>query len=184
MKTKSIIIATLCCIAGVLFFLINRKWLIIQLGFYPSAQQYTTSVTNSDIAAKKISLYFYKQEAWQKREVSFLWQTDNQEHNLTQLIKSWLSLLQDEHILPSNITLESVALSSSGNEAYVSFDRSIFLAEWPIIKKWFVLEGLFRTMYHAEMVVQTITLLVNQKPMYDEHIDFSQPLPVQERLQS
>jgi len=177
-----IFIILLCSCAGVFFFLLQQRWLIIHWNLTPFSDALLAPTTGQSTQQKTIKIFYWNHEKWNSDEVSIIWHEDNTTNNLQHIIKQWLMTLQDERLIPPHVTLESVALSSSGNEAYVSFDRSFLNPEQPIINKWRILDGFFKTLLHAQMHIQTITFLVKQKPMDDDHLDFSQPVPVQERL--
>ncbi len=131
---------------------------------------------------KTIKLFFWRQHKWHHETVTMVWDPQNVGRNATQLIKQWLLVMHDEHVLNRHVSLESIAVSSMGNEAYISFDRSLFAPEWSVIKKWMVIESLIKTVLHNDLSLHSIMLMVHHKPMNDDHIDFSQPLPVQERI--
>ena len=181
-KAKSfIVILFLCGIAGTIFFLIQRNWLIIQFTYTqpPAAQQSAQAVTSK----KNIRIFYWSKSGWHHEEASIVWNENNHEQALKQLIKQWLMTLAGEQLIPRNCALESVALSSSGSEAYVSFDRSFLLPEQSILKKWYVIEGLFKTIHYAGISLTSLMFLVHDQPMTDDHIEFSLPIPVQQRLE-
>ena len=138
--------------------------------------------SESATSKKLVKLFYWKKGAWHHEEVPVVWNEQNVTQTLEQLVKQWLSILTDEHLAPQHCTLESIAVSSPGNEAYFAFDRSFLLPELSIIKKWYVIEGLFKTIHHAGLTIHSIMFLVHDRPMTDEHIEFSQPIPAQQRL--
>ncbi|MFA5306400.1 MAG: hypothetical protein WC365_03040 [Candidatus Babeliales bacterium] len=182
MKTKFfIVILFLCSVAGIIFFLIQRNWLIIQFTY---TQPAATQQNPHNVTSKKNIRIFYKNKGgWHHEEASIVWNEHNQEQALGQLIKQWLMTLAGEQLIPRNCILESVVFSSSGNEAFVSFDRSFLLSEQSILKKWYVIEGLFKTIHHAGISLTSLMFLVHDQPMTDDHIEFSQPIPAQQRLE-
>ena len=182
MKFKSFfIVILLCCAAGALFFLIQRNWIIVHFAFAPQSFKELTH-KESAAAQKTVKLFWSKNNTWHQSTVSLVWDEHNQALNAQQLIKQWLIALQDEHLISGQIKLESVAVSAHDGTAYLSFNRSLFSPEWSIIKKWLILEGLFKTIHYAQLPIQSILFLINKKPMEDEHLDFTQPIPVHERL--
>ena len=60
----------------------------------------------------------------------------------------------------------------------ISFDQLPFLREWSIQKKWQLLDGLSRTISACELEIQSLAFLVRHETMQDDHLDFSQPWPV------
>jgi hypothetical protein len=181
-KTKTLLFTILLCgIAGILFFLVQRKWIIVQWTFNsPHITSIPSQINKQNSVQKPVKLYYWKKEKWHQEEATILWLENNSAQNLKLLIKQWLTLQQDEHIVSPHCLLESVAVSSLGNEAYISFDRTLFSKEWPIIKKWLLLTSLFKTINQAAPVLQSLTLLVHYQIMDDDHLDLSQPLPIQD----
>ena len=164
---------------GFIFFMIQRKWIIIQLPFGQTSLQNSDEQTAEKIVAK---IYFYQDSKWRNEEVVLIGANKDKATKVKQLVKNWLSILKEEHIVPLYVNLESVALSSTGADVYLSFDRNIFHPNVVIIKKWMIIEGLLKTLVDASLSLQTIQFFVHHKPMEDEHIDFMQPLPVQQFL--
>lgn len=159
----------------------QRNWLIIRFTFSPSRVARSVLDQRSN-APKIIKLYYYKLDKWHQEETSIIWDKQNASLNLKQVIKQWVKVHQDEHLLSGHLTVESVALSSPGSEAYLSFDRTLFSPEWSILQKWRIIESLFKTIHQANFHIASISLLVHHQRMDDDQLDLSQPLPVQERL--
>ncbi len=181
MKLKFFIfILFLCLFVGVIFYLVQRNWLIIQFTGVPLAK--TIATAQSPASRKPIQLFYWKKGAWHHDETTIVWNEQNPADSIQQLVKQWLITMADEELVPHNCSLESVALSSPGSEAYVSFNRSFLLPELSIIKKWYIIEGLFKTIHRAGISLHSMMFLVHDQPMVDEHIEFSQPIPAQERL--
>jgi hypothetical protein len=183
MKLRSFsLLITICIAGGALFFLLHRKWLIVHFTMSPMGITAASTQSTQLSTHKTIKLFYWKNEKWLQEEISIIWDEQNMAQNARQVLKQWLATMHNEHLLAPHVALESLALSSLGNEAYISFDRSLFSPEWPIIKKWLILEGLFKTILAAQLPLHSVTLLVHNRPMEDEHLELSQPLPVQERL--
>ena len=131
---------------------------------------------------KKINVHYLKHGKWHHEEASVIWHEQDLAQAMQHVVKQWLSALQDAHLVAPNISVESVAISTPGSDAYLSFDENLFDQNWSIMHKWSVIESLTKTLRMAEVNVQAITLLVNQKPMHDDYIDLSVPIPLDERL--
>jgi hypothetical protein len=166
-----------CTLTGIVFFLVQRNWLVIHWS-YKNTESHTGLLNQKEpIAHKKIVLYYWKDEKFKTESTSLLWDTHNPEGNLKLLIKSWLTCLAEEKVVTPALTLESIALSSNDTTAYLSFNQSILSKEWSIFKKWQLIESLFKTLRAADLSITTVVFLVQNEPMQDDHIDFSQPLP-------
>jgi hypothetical protein len=165
-------------VLGIVIFIIQRGLLIVEWAINPNIAQQLASTQQNVSTQKKLTFFFVKDNTLQKDEISLIWKDNDSVENLKNLINNWLSFLQDEKILHKSVAVEDVAISSIGQEAYISFDRSPLHSEWSIRKKWLLVEGLLKTIHNAELDIKFAILLVNQKPMEDEQLDFSQPLPV------
>lgn len=174
-------IALLCSVIGIIFFLIQRNWLIIQFTGAPASSTRAMIGKPNVNSQKTVRLYYWKNDKWHHDDVDIIWNDHQDAHNTKQLIKQWLSLMQDEHIITPSVVLQAVSFSSSGSQIYVSFDQSIFSKDWSITKKWQIFEGLCKTLYYSQSKIQAIRLLVNHQTLDDDHLDFSQMLPVIER---
>lgn len=179
MKLRAIVLITLiCCTAGTIFFLIQRNWLIIHFTFDRPQKMFNQQSS----LPKALKIYYLKDEKWHHEEATIIWDENNAALNLKQVVRQWLKVLQDENLVLPHLALESAALSSPGSEAYLSFDHSLFAQEWSIMRKWQLLESLFKTLHQANFHISNLSLFVHNKPMDDDHLDLSEPLPVQERL--
>ncbi|HZW61067.1 MAG TPA: hypothetical protein VFF04_02480, partial [Candidatus Babeliales bacterium] len=94
-------------------------------------------------------------------------------------INSWLSLLDEEHIMDSKVMLQTAILSQSGQEAFLSFDRNPLPAECATFETWMWVEGLLKTIRENDIQLQSIRFLVHHEPLIDEHLDFSNSWPAQ-----
>lgn len=81
--------------------------------------------------------------------------------------------MYEEQVLTEKVQLETLALPESGQEAYLSFNRTFLSDQWSTWKKWHFVEGLARTLYYACPAVNTLFFQVNHQIMIDEHLDFS-----------
>lgn len=159
----------------------QHNCLIVHFTFSPLriAQNVIEQQSN---APKTIKLYYWKDEKWHQEETKIVWDRLNPSLNLKQVIKQWVKVHQDEQLVSPHLAVESVTLSSPESEAFLSFDRTLFNADWSIMQKWLIIESIFKTIHHAQFHITSISLLVHHQPMDDDHLDLSQPLPVQERL--
>jgi len=175
-------LSLLCFSIGIGLFLVRRNWMLIYWVPTYARSDDISGILNKKIALKKnINLFFYKDNSLKKEETSFVWLSSKAEI-LKLIIGNWLTLVYEERILEKRIRVESVALSSSEQEAYISFDQSLFLQEWPIHKKAQVLDGLCKTVDEAGLNIQNIMFLVDHEPLEDDHLDFSQPFSCNKKM--
>ena len=181
MKSKLfLIIILLSGVAGIIFFLVQRNYVIVQVTSNPFASP--SLQAGGDVGSNRpIKIYFWKHDKWLTDDATVLWNQQDVTSNTSHVIKQWLLTLQDEHLVSSHILVESVSVDDAGSEVYVSFDHSLFAREWSIHQKWKILESLFKTLRFAITGLQTMVLLVHHQPMQDDHLMLDQPLPIQER---
>lgn len=167
-----------CFFLGLLTLLVKRHWLIVH--WVPAYTRSDVSVSQSSkhiVHRKKIALYYWKEDGLKREVDSFVWRGDVAE-DLKVIVGSWLSFLYEERVLPKRVGLESIALGKSKHELFLSFNHYPFVRSWSIRNKWQLLNGLCRTIVGLNLGVQTILFLVNHEQMQDDHLDFSQPWPV------
>jgi len=163
---------------GVFLFFINRNWFIIHwVPGYNKSENITKILKKRLSKKKEISCFYWNDEKLKKHNFDVVLR-DNGLENLRLVVGNWLSLLYEERVLEKSIHLNFSALSASEQEVYLSFDQGLFVREWSINKKWQLLDGLCKTISEADLGIHKIIFLVNYEPMRDDHLDFSQPWPV------
>ncbi len=172
MKKSILFFCFISLIFGIILFAFHHEWIVIrlpQIGKAPSTQPIKT--------IKKVTLLFWHDDKWHTEEQKILWDTDLTT-NLSTLINSWLTTLEEESLLVHKISLESIISSPSGNDTYISFDRSPFQKEWSTHQKWLWIESLLKTIRENHLPVQKIYFLVHHKPLQDSHLSFGHPWPI------
>ena len=104
--------------------------------------------------------------------------TNNLQRTLNDVIHSWLSLLEEEQLLQKKATIQSILLDTSGTEAFISFDRNILEKNQSAYHKLLLVESLLKTLRENDILLKTVRLLVNSKPLNDPHLDFSHSWPI------
>lgn len=172
---KYIILSSIMIILGVLYAAYAYNLIIIRLP-YSSSTPHTEHTSLITTSKRKIPLFFWHNDTWNKEETELIWSTNSQK-NLHYVIDSWLTLLEEENIQEKRIALQSVAIYN--NQAYISFDRNPFDKEMATIEKLLWIEGLLKTVRHNNADIQTIQFLVHHKVLHDYHLDFSNPWPIE-----
>ena len=121
---------------------------------------------------------YWHNGAWQTEHQELIWGS-NTEKNCLYLINTWLTLLDEEGIMEKRVTLQTALLSPSGQEIYLSFDRSPFQPEDSTFAKWMWIEGLLKTLRENEVKLTNVQILVHHQPINDQHLDFTNPWPLQ-----
>ena len=173
-----IIITALCTLTGIIFFLIQRNILIVRWAFGYTWQP-TTTLTQETVTNKTFRFYFWKNEKFHQEDRALIWHSSDYAKNITQLVTHWLACQQEEKILPPSINLLQGTIATASQEAFLIFSTSLFNKEWPIIKKWMLLESLCTTIKESGLPVATLHFFVHQHPMDDPHLDLSQPWPIE-----
>lgn len=173
-----IFLAIVFFVLGAVFFLVRRNWLLVHWVPAYKVSDDISGVLGKKVAPKKnIFLYYWRDDDLKKERVNFVW-LDNKAEILKLIVGNWLTYMYEERVLEKKVGVDSVSLSMSEQEAYVSFDQIPFLREWSIHKKWRLLDGLLRTVGDAGLGIEKIIFLVRHEIMRDDHLDFSQPWPV------
>lgn len=165
--------ASLCI--GFFYYAWQKKLIIIQL---PSQQIHDYRDNSAKASKKNILIYFWAHDTF-KHEPSIIISSDNKADTLRYIVISWLTVLEQSGCISKHIELESVMLSASGNIAYLSFEHPIIAKHEPTFEKWMRIEGLLKTIHHAQLGVSQVYLFVHHQPMSDPHVDFSQAWPIQ-----
>lgn len=159
-------------IMGILFFAFLQNWIIIRLPTTATHKQHAPTITK-----KTVQLIFWHNNKWNTEKTDLIW-SEKKDHNLYYLINSWLSLLDEEEIMTKKVSLQTALLVSSGQEAYLSFDRNPLDKERSTFDKWMWIEGLLKTIRENNITIQKVRLLVHHQPLHDNHLDFSKPWPL------
>ncbi len=126
---------------------------------------------------KKVLLFFYQNGKERIEEKELLWPA-NQQKAIIYLVGSWLATLDEEHVIDKKVTVQSVMLSPSYQEAYISFDRNPLNKESSTYEKLMWVESLLKTLRENGIKVQSIYFLVHHQPLHDYHLDFTHGWPV------
>ena len=161
-----------CFIVGMLFVAIQKEWVILR--FNPHQPATTLQAT---CCKQTTTLYFWKNDSWQQEQNDILWGPDLAS-NFTNLIQSWLVLLEEEKITRHKITLQSALITPNLQTIYLSFDQSLFSQDFSTYQKLLIIEGLLKTLRYNHLTVPNIQILVQHKIAKDTHLDFSNPWPL------
>jgi hypothetical protein len=158
---------------GILFFLIYHQWLIVHFNTGNSFVEEKISL----VEKKPVRLHFWQNNAWHHEDAEVLWSTDVAQ-NIHYLTNRWLSLVDEENVYSKKIVAQTVTLSPSGQEAYVSFDRYPFEEESSTYEKYMFIEGLLKTLRERDIKIYGLYFLVHHRPIEDYHLDFSHYWPL------
>lgn len=176
---KSWIYWVIVCLCVMLFsmayFAYNNQWIIIN---FPKKSVVVDEQKNLvQVTKKPISRIYWNNDAWHAEEAELLW-SENTNETASHLITSWLALLDEEKVMEKKVSLQTVLISPSGADAYISFDRNPFTKNQSTHAKLMWVEGLLKTVRDNGIKIQNIYLLVHHQPLSDFHLDFSNPWPI------
>jgi len=171
-------ITFVCFLSGGIFFLIKRNWIIIQIPMEIfQEKEDLLHVSKNIVLRKKVDLYYWKDRKFNSEKVNMVWFAKKVE-NLKHLINNWLSFLHEERIIYKTVCLESVSLSESEQEVYLSFDQLPFLRDWSTFDKLCFMEALLKTIRNVNLGIMQVKFLVGHQEMEDDHLDFFKPWPI------
>ncbi len=183
MNTKRLFaLSALLMVLGFVFLMLQRNWLIIHVAYSPFAPGRSLAKTNSPAYQKPITIDYYKNNGWVRQEATILWHEHDLALTLKHIAKQWLNVVQDAHLLRPNLAVTTVATSSNNTEGYITLDGPLFSKEMSIKNKWYIIESLCKTLRDNEIGIQSLTIMLNDHFMEDDHLDFSHPISLESRL--
>ena len=160
---------------GMFFCAFYSGMLVIRSPFY--TQQEKELLQKKEAVKKNIQLCFWHNNRWQQETISILWHNTH-EQNLYHIITNWLNWAQEENVLQKKVALQTVLLSASGNEAFLSFDQVPFDEQDATHTQWMFVESLLKTLRDNNITIAHIRFLVHHQPLEDDHLDFTNAWPL------
>jgi len=172
-----IVVCSTSLFIGIVWLLIGREILVVHWsGFYKN--HIVVNKKLDAIARKNIKVWYWSHETLHQDTMTIIWHKNDIQENLKTVVQRWLQYMQDENLVSSALTLQTVAVSLFNQQGILSFSGPILYPESSIYKKWHLIEGLCKTISQAGIAVQGLRMLVNQTTMHDDHLDFTQPWSV------
>jgi len=175
---NTIFLSILLFIFGFLFFAFYNNWIVLFLPSYNVA----TLGKSKNFAQERVDvdLHYWNNKQWNKEKVNLLWCQENNADNIKYLINGLLNLLEEEKVAKDRVgVLQNVLISSSGQQAYLSFDRNPFAQDKNSTHdKLMLIESILKTIRENNIKIQGVYFLVNHHVMQDYHLDFSKPWPI------
>jgi hypothetical protein len=157
---------------SLLLFAYHKEYIILNF------QKTNKNESQANAAQKQnVTLHFWHQNEWHTEHVSLLF-SDNTVSNMQQLVSRWAQLLSEEKIIKKKVTLQSATLTFDKQELIISFDRAPWNKEWGTYDKWMTIEGFLKTIRNVDPSIKKVRFLVNQQPISDPHLDFTNPWPI------
>ena len=170
---KLIIISFLLLFCGVLFFLQQESWIIINF----STPKSFIKKNNVSIQPKETPIWIFANGTFKKETAEIIFSNDHAQ-TIKMLINSWLTTLEEENITDKQITVQSVILSPSGQDAFICLTETPLNKQTSTHTKLMVIESMLKTLKDAKLGITNIRLLVHHQPMQDPHLNFDISWPV------
>lgn len=172
-----IVLCTSAAVLGSLLYFRGKEWIIIRWPSYVATPLAHNEI-HVETTKKKVRLSFWHYHRWNYETIDILW-SNNIAENIQYLIRSLLTLLEEEQVLEKKASLQSATQSLSGNNVYLSFDRTPFNEEAPTFDKLMIIESILKTVRENGITIPNIYFLVHHQPMKDVHLDFSLAWPLE-----
>lgn len=170
-----LVIVSMVC--GLLLYAYTHEWIIIQYPAHMTAPESAHQIVANQTIKKRVKLIFWRHGKWNTEHQELIW-TPQTNTNIHYLINSWLTLLDEETILDKKVTVQTVIMNASGQEAYLSFDQNPLNPELSTHAKLMIIEGLLKTLRDNGIKITSVRLLVHHQPLVDDHLDFANPWPL------
>lgn len=177
MKMISTTIIIIACFAiGLLFHAYQKEWLILLLPHQSAEIDNTFKQINTNFSQKKVILFFWKHEKWQKEHITIIWSNDIA-YNIKIITNNWLMLLEDEKLIDTDIQLLSAVITPN-KELFLSFNKNLYHPQDSTYKKIMIIHGLLKTISENKIPVQSVRFLIHHQIMVDDHLNFLIPWPI------
>ncbi|OGB96999.1 hypothetical protein A3F06_01445 [candidate division TM6 bacterium RIFCSPHIGHO2_12_FULL_36_22] len=175
-QKKEVMVGSITIFIGIFFLYayLNEFFVL----YIPSRNNYLSSTEKAiKITKKSINLYFYDGHGIRQEKNDVLWSTDMLE-NINYIMQQLLLLFYEEKVTPEKISLQTVLISPSGQDLYLSFNKTFLNPESSIKTKLTIIETILSTLRETQNNEMNVHFLVNHKPMIDDHLDFEQSWPM------
>lgn len=157
-------------VAGIIFYLLYTEKLIF---FWNHSEK--AIIRETELMDKRACDLFYWNNSWQVENKDIIY-SSNKIKSIRNLIVAWINLLEEESLLDKKFGIQSILMDNSNN-IYISFDQPIFKKQISAYQKILFIHGILKTL-QANTDIKSVQFLVQNKPLQDRHLDFSQPWPV------
>jgi hypothetical protein len=173
-RTSFIITTTICTLLGAILFAYMHGWIIVQ---YPAAAYTADYTTQLPGRKKNITFSYWHNGSWHTEKQELMCPADLSEY-ISYLVNSWLTLLDEEHVMDTKVTLQTALLANGNSDVYLSFDRNPLPQEQATHTCWMWVEGLLKTLRDNDVPVHNVHFLVHHQPLQDQHLDFTNAWPI------
>lgn len=181
-------VSALFFITGAFVFCLRNDWIILN---FPKKEY--KDIVQPAASRRECKIYYYKDGKFSFDKRAIVWKK-SLSSDLTQIVNAWLDTIYEEQVANFRSSLGNIL--QSNNQIYISFENKIIGNDWSINKKWTLIESLLKTIQDAsckdsslqgeplqdeslqDASLQEIFFFVKNKPMDDEHLDFTVAWPI------
>lgn len=173
MIKKLLIAIILFCLGTVLFFY-QESWLIINI---PTTYNLTNNVKIQSKTSKNILIYLWHKDRFKTESCDIL-VTLNQAQTIQQIVHHFFTNYEDMMNSDTQTIVQSVILSPSEKQAFISLNHSSFNPQSSTFEKLMLIKSLLKTLHEAKLTITHIYLLVQHRPLIDHHLNFEIAWPL------
>lgn len=173
-KSFYFLVSTLCGAAGIIFFLIQHDFIILQLPFKSIEKQPSEAVQKN--LQLNTSVFFVHGDKILHEKIKLSYAQLNEQEQTDLLAKKWLAKNINERNISPHITITSTAININENYIFICFNESFLNVDWGINQNWLLLQTLLKTLHSGGIKRYGVLFCVDDKPMSDRQLDFSQPI--------
>ena len=171
---KKLCIAILLFCIGSLLFFYQESWIIINI---PTTQDVTVLGNISSKQSKNITIYLWKKDRFEQ-ELSEIFITNNQAQTIQQIVYHFFANYEDMVNSDKQILVQSVILSPSEKQAFISLNHTPFSTQSSTFEKYMIIKSLLKTLLEADLTITHVYLLVQHQPLIDRHLNFQVAWPL------
>ena len=170
-------------ITGAFVFCLRNDWIILN---FPKKEY--KDIVNPTASRRECKIYYHKDGKFSFDKRAIVW-NGSLSSDLKQIINAWLDTIYEEQV--SNFRSSLGNILQANNKIYISFENKIISNDWSINKKWTLIESLLKTIKSSfsqdlslqgqplqDLSLQEIFFFVKNKPMVDDHLDFTVAWPI------
>jgi len=174
-KISLITVCIITMLLGTFFFFYQQSWILIS---FPTTNQPLSHNTTKSIKPQQVTLWVWKQNKWLS-ETSEIIHSTNIAQTIQLLLNNWFLLLEEEQITDKQTTIQSVALSANGKEAFISFNQNPLDPQASTYQTCMLIEGLLKTIRSNQIPLQSVRLLVHHHTLQDDRLNFEISWPIE-----
>lgn len=170
--------AAAALIIGILFFAFEQGFIVMDLRFSRPSVTESSHASELRSGKKNVTLHYYKDQRMLQEPMTVVWSKSDVAGNIMALTNGWLTFMEAERLIDEKTVAESVALSENNKHAIISFNRVWLKSNAATRDKLKTVNSLLATVRDLVSDVKTISFLVKDEPMKDQHVEFEYPWPI------